>query len=53
MKQPSETSAKKKPYQSPKLFIYGSLHEMTQMPARKGIRARPDGKTTGVARRTG
>jgi hypothetical protein len=36
MKQPSETSAKKKPYQSPKLLVYGNLSEMTKSAGRAG-----------------
>jgi hypothetical protein len=50
MKQPSETSAKKKPYQSPKLLVYGDLTQMTKVSKKTG---HPDGATSGAARRTG
>jgi hypothetical protein len=30
MKQPSETLAKKRPYQPPKLLVYGDLGQMTK-----------------------
>jgi len=36
MKQPSEISAKKKPYQPPKLLVYGDLTQMTQAVGSKG-----------------
>jgi hypothetical protein len=49
MKQPSESSAKKKPYESPKLLVYGDLIEMTQ----KGKSGRLDGGKTDDRRRTG
>lgn len=49
MKQPSESSAKKKPYESPKLLVYGDLIEMTQ----KGKAGRLDGGITDDRRRTG
>jgi hypothetical protein len=39
MKQPSEKSAKK-PYQSPKLLVYGDLTQMTKA---TGASGRPDG----------
>jgi hypothetical protein len=39
MKQPSEQPAKK-PYQSPKLLVYGDLIQMTKA---SGNRGRPDG----------
>jgi len=39
MKQPSEKFAKK-PYQSPKLLVYGDLTQMTKA---KGATGRPDG----------
>ncbi len=39
MKQPSEKSAKK-PYQSPKLLVYGDLTQMTKATGNSG---RPDG----------
>ena len=41
--------AKKKPYQSPKLLVYGKLAEMTQTAGAKGA---PDGGH-GVNRRSG
>jgi hypothetical protein len=50
MKQPSETPAKKKPYQSPKLLVYGDLTEMTKVTKKAG---RPDGASSGPNRRTG
>jgi hypothetical protein len=37
--------AKKKPYQSPKLLIYGNLTEMTQTAGRKGAPDRGTGNT--------
>lgn len=40
----------KKPYQAPKLLVYGNLIEMTQA---RGFRSKPDGKTTGLRRKTG
>ena len=50
MTQSVEVPSKKKPYQPPKLLIYGNL---TQMTLAKGLVGRPDGKTTGRNRRTG
>lgn len=50
MKQPSETQAKKKPYQAPKLLVYGSLTQMTQKVGSKG---HLDGGTVATKRRTG
>ena len=50
MKQPSEIPAKKKPYQAPKLLIYGDLTQMTQAVGRSG---QLDGGKTGIRRRTG
>jgi len=50
MKQPSETPAKKKPYQPPKLLVYGDLIQMTKVTKKAG---KPDGATTGANRRTG
>jgi len=50
MKQPSEALAKKKPYQSPKLLVYGDLVQMTKAVGRK---AKKDGATSGNNRRTG
>ncbi len=49
MKRPSEKPAKK-PYQSPKLLVYGDLTQMTKS---KAIGGRPDPATTGLKRRTG
>jgi len=49
MKQPSEKTAKK-PYQSPKLLVYGDLTEMTKSVGQKG---RPDGGGRPLHRRTG
>ena len=40
----------KKPYQAPKLLVYGNLIEMTQS---SGSRNHLDGKTTGLRRKTG
>lgn len=50
MKQSSEKTTKKKPYQPPKLFVYGNLAQMTQSVGRN---AKPDGATSGTNRRTG
>jgi hypothetical protein len=50
MKQPSESSAKKKPYESPKLLVYGNLMEMTRARGKSG---RLDGGRTDDRRRTG
>ena len=50
MKQPSERLAKKKPYQSPKLLVYGDLRQMTQA---RGKQSKPDGGRTDDKRRTG
>jgi hypothetical protein len=50
MKRPSEKLEKKKPYQSPKLLVYGDLTEMTQKAGRKG---KADGGRTGTSRFTG
>jgi hypothetical protein len=49
MKQPANKSAKK-PYESPKLLVYGDLREMTKAIGRKG---QPDGGTHILKRRTG
>jgi len=49
MKQPSEKPAKK-PYQPPKLLVYGDLTQMTKSHAQGG---RVDGATHGLYRRTG
>jgi hypothetical protein len=49
MKQPSEKSTKK-PYQSPKLLVYGDLAEMTKAVGRL---ARIDGGGNPQKRRTG
>lgn len=49
MKQPSNKSAKK-PYESPKLLVYGDLAQMTQAVGRKG---QPDGGQQLLRRRTG
>jgi hypothetical protein len=45
----AEISAKK-PYQAPKLLVYGNLSEMTQA---QGMRGAPDGQTMGGNRKTG
>jgi hypothetical protein len=50
MKQLPDQKGKKKPYQSPKLLVYGDLAQMTQS---RGKASNPDGKTTGTKRRTG
>lgn len=50
MRQPSETPAKKKPYQSPKLFVYGNLTQMTQT---TGLVGKADGRRFGRNTRTG
>jgi hypothetical protein len=49
MKQPSEKTTAKKPYQSPKLLVYGDLTEMTKS---AGTKSKPDGGGR-RARRTG
>jgi hypothetical protein len=49
MKQPSEKSTKK-PYQSPKLLVYGDLAEMTKAVGRL---SKIDGGTNPQKRRTG
>jgi len=49
MKQPSDKTAKK-PYQSPKLLVYGDL---TQMTRKAGNRGRPDGGTKTSFKRSG
>ena len=49
MKQSSKTPAKK-PYQSPKLLVYGDLTEMTKSTGRSG---RLDGGPNPAKRRTG
>jgi hypothetical protein len=49
MKQPSEKTAKK-PYQSPKLLVYGDL---TQMTRKTGNRGNPDGGTKTGFKRSG
>ena len=49
MKQPSEKSTKK-PYQSPKLLVYGDLTEMTKT---LGRTSRIDGGHNPQKRRTG
>ncbi len=49
MKQLPERPAKK-PYQSPKLLVYGDLAQMTKSQAHGG---RVDGATHGLNRRTG
>lgn len=49
MKQPQESVAKK-PYQPPKLLVYGDLTEMTKAVGTKGG---PDGGNKPRARRTG
>ena len=36
MKQPSEKQAQKKPYQPPKLLVYGDLTQMTQTTSSRG-----------------
>jgi len=49
MKQPSKRSAKK-PYQPPKLLVYGDLAEMTKA---VGTRSKLDGGVRPQHRRTG
>jgi hypothetical protein len=46
---PREAAPPKKPYQTPKLFIYGDLTTMTQASGRRGM---ADGGMTGFNRRT-
>ncbi|HTP68756.1 MAG TPA: hypothetical protein VMJ35_07625 [Dongiaceae bacterium] len=50
MKQPSETQVKKKPYQAPKLLVYGTLTQLTQ---NVGIKGHLDGGSQLLKRRTG
>jgi hypothetical protein len=50
MNRPSEKPEKKKPYQAPKLLVYGNLTEMTQAAGRK---SRIDGGKKGTNRFTG
>lgn len=50
MTQSSEVSSKKKPYQPPKLLIYGNLTQMTQS---TGSHGNPDVGGRGTKRRTG
>lgn len=50
MKRLVEEPSKKKPYQSPKLLIYGNLTQMTLASKNLG---HLDGGTKGRARRTG
>lgn len=50
MKQPFEKEVQKKPYQSPKLLVYGNVAQMTQATGRSG---KPDGGTRTFRRRTG
>jgi hypothetical protein len=49
MKQPSDKTAKK-PYQSPKLLVYGDL---TQMTSATGNRGKPDGGIRTGKKRSG
>jgi len=49
MKQPLEKTAKK-PYQSPKLLVYGDLTQMTKSTGNQG---RPDGGTKLRFKRSG
>jgi hypothetical protein len=50
MTQPSEKTAKKKPYESPKLLVYGDLIQMTKANGKGGNK---DGGKTNDLRRTG
>ncbi len=50
MKQPSEKETQKKPYQPPKLLVYGNVAQMTQARGKSG---RPDGGRRVDRRRTG
>jgi hypothetical protein len=50
MTQSFEVQPKKKPYQSPKLLIYGSLAQMTQQ---GGVSGKPDGGKKFRSTRTG
>jgi hypothetical protein len=49
MTQPSEVPVKKKPYQSPKLLVYGDLTQLTQTKGTSGSLDKGGGKK----RRTG
>jgi hypothetical protein len=46
----AQEAGKKKPYQAPKLLVYGNLTEMTQSLGGKG---KKDSATRGLARQTG
>jgi hypothetical protein len=48
---PPVPAAPKKPYQAPKLLVYGSLTEMTQN-STSNPRHHPDGAKLGTKRRT-
>jgi len=50
MRLPSEENAKKKPYESPKLLVYGDLIQMTKA---KGKGGKKDGGKSDDLRRTG
>jgi len=47
---PAAERPPKKPYQEPKLLVYGNLTEMTQARSNRG---NTDGATRGLRRRTG
>jgi hypothetical protein len=47
---PEPQAVTKKPYQTPKLLVYGNLTEMTKS---AGTKAQRDGAVLGVKRRTG
>ena len=50
MKQPTEKQTEKKPYQPPKLLVYGDLTQLTQA---RGAKGHLDGGTRLGKRRTG
>jgi len=50
MNRSSEQAEKKKPYQAPKLLVYGKLTDMTKT---KGKTGKPDGGRHGLNRYTG
>jgi hypothetical protein len=50
MNRASAKQEKKKPYEPPKLIVYGNLGEMTQS---KGTFGQPDRGGTGLKRKTG
>jgi hypothetical protein len=50
MSRPAQKMEKRKPYQAPKLLVYGDLSQMTQASGKKG---KSDNATRGGNRQTG